>query len=200
MFKLFLRIVVPLLVIGSIFFYFAQGIDKVSVEGFAFTGLSNVSLKGFTMDGTLNINNPSRLPVPVQSVTYDIILNETAEKISSGTLPAFVLAPGSSNVPFHEHIAWAPTASLALQLAFEDHIYATVKGHVRVAIPLLNQYDIPFQKQIDLKDYLRQSGKSQQTGTSGLPQTPVSTPSVPSAGGPNSSDGGLLAGIASAFS
>jgi LEA14-like dessication related protein len=170
MFKWIIRIVLLLAIAGG-GYYFIQGLGKASLDRFDLTGISGVGADSFTIDGNLYVKNPSKVPVPVQSVTYDVILVETGETISSGRIPSFVLSPGTSQIPFNERVNWIPTATLATKLVLQDHVYANVKGVLHVDIPQVDQYDIPFQKQVDIKQYVTQFAQN-------TVPAPVTTPSV----------------------
>ena len=102
------------------------------------------------------MNNPSKLSIPVKSIDYEIILKETEEVLSSGSIPSFILEVGESQIPFEQKVRWVPTAELALQLATEEHVYAVVEGKIIIDLPKLESYELPFSEEVDIKDYVKQ--------------------------------------------
>ena len=153
--KLFLGII-SLLVIGGAGFYYLNGINKVSLDDFVLTGIKGVTVNSFTFNGQLFVNNPSKTPVPIQTITYDVILDKTGEIISSGTLPSFILVPGDNTIPFDQRVNWVPTASLAATLVTSDRVYTTVKGRIKIALPQVKEYELPFSSKADIKAYVSQ--------------------------------------------
>jgi len=182
-----MKIIVGILVIVAIVaavLFVSRDLEKVSVERFEITGVSDVSFSGFKLHGNLFISNPSPISVPVKSVNYDIILKETQLVVSSGALPAFMLSPGTSEVPFTHDVSWGRYLNTVIRLATQEHLYATVNGTLRVDIPGADQYDIPFSKDIDLKEAI-----AGQAADDAAPVTAAETTA--------SEDKGLLGGLLS---
>ncbi|MBI4144598.1 LEA type 2 family protein [Candidatus Woesearchaeota archaeon] len=147
-------LLIPVIVLGAAGYYFIKDLDRASLERFELDGISGVTTNSFTFSGNLVVKNPSKAPIPIQTITYDVILQETGETISSGTLPSFLLSPGSNTIPFEQRVNWVPTATLAAQLVTEDHVYAVVQGRIRIDLPQIDQYEIPFKKTVDIKQYI----------------------------------------------
>lgn len=147
-------LLLPVIVLGAVGFYFIKDLDRASLERFELNGITGVTTNSFTLSGNLVVNNPSKAPIPIQTITYDVVLQETGETISSGTLPSFLLSPGSNTIPFQQRVDWAPTAKLAAQLVTEDKVYVIVQGRIRIDLPQLDHYEIPFKKQADIKEYV----------------------------------------------
>jgi LEA14-like dessication related protein len=158
---LLIKLILGLLVLGAAggagAYYYANGLNKIGLDTFDLRGINDVNAQSFAFDGDFYVKNPSKTPVPVQSITYDVILKETGETISSGTLPAFVLSPSdTTKLPFREDVSWVPTASLAATLATKSKVYVTVKGIIHLNLPEVRDYAIPFSEEADIKPFITQ--------------------------------------------
>ncbi len=77
-------------------FYLAQDLSDISLDRFAISGLSAITTESFTFTALLEVTNPSRIPVPVRTIEYELTLEETGEIITTGTLPSFTLSAAST--------------------------------------------------------------------------------------------------------
>ena len=146
-----LLLLIPLLIILVL----GWGIQDVTVERFTITGLRAISTESFTLTAELVLENPSRIPVQVREVTYDVIVESTDEIISSGSADPFTLHPGLSETHLENEVFWRPTPALLGDLLLEDEVIIRVEGTARVGYPLLS-VDIPFSAETDAKAYLRE--------------------------------------------
>ena len=92
-----------LLIIGTVIagIYFLKDIDKVNVEKFEVTGIKTISKNSVEINGNIFLNNPSRINLPIKSLTFNIYLNETGKEISSGKIPSFKINSQKLNkIPF----------------------------------------------------------------------------------------------------
>jgi LEA14-like dessication related protein len=158
-----ISIVIAVIVGGSAIFYFGRGIEKTAVEKVTVNGITDITTDSFTVSGTIYVHNPSQLPVPIDRIEYDIILDKTGQKMSSGTTDSFTLAAQQSTpIPFEHAVRWVPTATTAASLITEEHVYATISGDIYVGVPGAEQYGLPFKTRVDMKEYVAQFAK---TGT-----------------------------------
>ena len=155
--KSLFKIIVPLVVVAGALFYFGQGLQDASLEDFELTGIDEITKESFTIIGNLFVKNPSELSVPIDSIDYDVFLKKTGEKIGSGNLPSFTLEKEKvSQIEFNQEIKWIPTAQLAADLLTEDEVYIEVKGKLKINLPKVKEYSIPFSHEVDIKDYIKQ--------------------------------------------
>ncbi len=155
--KKWLIVGITVAVVVGVILYLGQGLEHASLEKFEISGLSSVNADSFTVNGNIYVNNPSQLPVPIKSIDYDVVMKDTGEVISSGTLAQFVLEPKTTTrIPFNQEINWIPAANTVMQLAAKDKVYATIRGRIKIDIREIDKYDILFSQDVDLKQYVRQ--------------------------------------------
>ncbi len=155
--KSILKLIIPLAIVGGLLFYFGQGLQNASLEKFDLTGIKDVNPESFTVAGNVYIKNPSDLSIPIESIDYVIYLKETGEEIGAGTLPQFTLEKNNVNkIPFNQQVTWIPTAKLAAELITKDKVLIEVKGKLRINIPTVREYAIPFSQETDIKAYIQQ--------------------------------------------
>lgn len=155
--KKWLIILVVLGAVAGALFYLGKDLKNASLEDFELNNIKDISTDSFVVDGKFSVSNPSQLSVPVKSIEYDIVLKKTDEVISSGSIPGFNLNKEEvTDIPFSQEIKWVPSAKLALDLLTEDEVYATVKGKIRINLPKVQEYELPFSKDFDIKDYVNQ--------------------------------------------
>lgn len=155
--KTFLFIVLTIVVAASVLIYFGNGVQNASLQDFELNSLNSINSNSFTITGSFSIDNPSKLSIPIESIHYDVVLEETEETISTGEIPSFVLEKQSiTRIPFEQEVNWVPTANLAVELLTKDKVYATVEGKIKIDLPKIEQYEIPFSRKIDIKEYTDQ--------------------------------------------
>lgn len=152
--------VIGIVVVAGVLFFLGKGLTDVSVQDFEITGVEDVSIQSFTLSGNLFIENPSLLSVPIEKGEYVVVLRNSGETISTGTLPRFTLDPNQVNeVDFSHEVNWRPTVSLASQLLTQESVYVDIEGNVTVSVLGITTYKAPFSEEIDIKGYLSQFGE-----------------------------------------
>ncbi|MEK6916357.1 MAG: hypothetical protein AABW92_01310 [Nanoarchaeota archaeon] len=166
--KIFLSIIL-LVLAGGVLFFLGKNLNQASLKNFNLDNIQDITTDSFTITGNLLVNNPSKLSIPVKSVDFDIILKESKELLTSGHISSFNLEIGESNIPIEQEVNWVPTAQLALELITKEHVYALVVGKIKINLPGLEKYEIPFNKEVDIKDYVKQFASEQIPIDSKLP-------------------------------
>lgn len=168
---------IVLALVAGVIYFLAQGLNQASVERFELTGIKDITTDSFTLSGNLYARNPSKLPIPIRDITYDVVLKDTRERIASGSVPAFVLgAATTTRIPFDQTIRWVPTAELAVRLATQEHVYAIVTGKVHIDLPEIGKYDVPFKAEVDIKEYVLRFATGALPVESPLPPAPIAPP------------------------
>jgi LEA14-like dessication related protein len=146
-----------LVVIVAVGLYFLQGLKEVSLEEFEITGIDQITTESFTIIGNLNVNNPSDVKVPISSIEYLVVLEDTKEEIGSGDIGKFILESETvSKIEFNQKVNWVPTATVASKLVLEDEVWINVVGEIVIDIVKLRDYPLPFSKRVDIKEYVEQ--------------------------------------------
>jgi LEA14-like dessication related protein len=151
------RILIPIILVAGALFYFGQGLQDASLDRFDVTGIDDITTESFTILGNLFVKNPSEISVPIDIIEYDIFLKETGEKIGSGTLPTFTLEKSTTNkIAFNQKMRWIPTAQLAVNLLTKEKVIIEIKGKLRINVPKVKEYSIPFSQETDIQEYVGQ--------------------------------------------
>lgn len=140
--------------LGGTLIFLASGIDDVKLESFIITSIESIDEESFNVNGIYTINNPSRLSVPVKSITYEVILEETGEVIGKGTIFPFILSKGESEVDFNQEINWKPSVILLANLATSSQTNILIKGNVSIKIPFVADQSIPFEQTKDILEHI----------------------------------------------
>ncbi len=157
LFKWGLRLVLPTLIVAGVLLYFGWGLQNASLEEFRLNGIKDITTDSFTFDGTLFVKNPSDISIPVKSVKYVVIVKETGEVIGEGDVGEFTLEKQVvSKIPFTQEIKWVPTAELALDLITKDEVYVIVRGNLTLDIRKVEEYQIPFEAEQDIRSFVEQ--------------------------------------------
>lgn len=155
--KWVLAIIIPIILIVGILFYFSYGLKDASLEKFEITEIKDVTSNSFILTGNLHVKNPSDISVPIDSVDYDIILKETGEVISSGKINSFILERNAvTKIPFNQKVEWVPTTKFALDIITKEQVFIIVKGNIKINLPQVKEHAIPFSKEIDIKEQIKQ--------------------------------------------
>lgn len=154
--NLLLKFGIPILAVLSIAAFFVLG-TRVGVEEFRLNGISAISPQSFVVNGVLSVKNTGKLGIPIQSLTYDVILKRTGDVIGSGSVPAVTLqAKSVTPVKLDQQIKWIPTALVAADLATQKSVPAIVRGTVVIPLPGGKTYSHDFSAEVDIKDYVLQ--------------------------------------------
>jgi len=151
--KLVIIAIVILLLVGGAYFA-VQDVKRITVEGFDIIGFEVNSLRSFTIVGKAYVNNPSMFTIPAKSFKYYVILEDTGETISSGSIPNIELKSKSLNtIAFAHTVEWIPTLDLVLQLITKEQVLIVVAVDIEIDFLGIN-YIIPFERTIDIREYL----------------------------------------------
>lgn len=135
--------------------YLVFGLNEVSFEDFEVKSIKEISSGSITITADLLLHNPSGISVPVREVRYTIYNTKTKAEVSTGIIPAFELArKTTSRIPFEQQIKFLPTASLASAMVTDEKVYVVVKGEVFLDISGARKKAIPFEKKIEIKQYV----------------------------------------------
>jgi len=153
-----------LLLIGTVIagVYYSKDIDKIKVEKFEITQFKSISKNSFNLTAKVYLNNPSRLSIPIKSIKYTIYLNETGEEIANGETPPFKIESGKVNIiTINNKIKLDKVIKTLPKLILKDNVPATVKLNITIDYPIIRNKPIPFEFEIDVKEYLLQFAKEQ---------------------------------------
>ena len=153
--KLLVWLVLPLALLAGVLFYLGQGVTDVSVQSFEIDGLQQVRADSFTFRGVLAVRNPSVLPVPVESVRYDVSLNETGRLLANGSVEPFTLEPGVTRSSFSQRVRWVPGASRVDGL-LRRGAWVRVNGTVFIDLPVIGSHEAPFETYVSIRQFLSQ--------------------------------------------
>ena len=154
--RMWFGLVVLIIITGAVGYFFLNGIQNASLEKFELNKISNVDSDSFTLNGNLFVKNPSKSPIPIEAVEYDIYIKDTNEKIGSGTIAGFVLEANKvTTIPLNQKVRWVPTISLVRQLALKEKVLIEIRGKIKISNEQLKGYEIPFLAQTDIKEYMK---------------------------------------------
>jgi hypothetical protein len=148
-------IAIIMLVLGLLYFY---SLSQVSVRQVNINGLSDVGLRGFTVTGNIDVHNGGILPVYVDEINYDVILEESNEKLTQGHIKGGWILPNQVEpYYFSNKINWKPAASVVVRMMRPGgNTYALIKGELSVADFSIVEFKVPFEKRFDIEVHIRQ--------------------------------------------
>lgn len=149
-----LKILIPAMLIVVVLVIVGWGLQNVTLDEFEVTGITDITPESFTFSGSFILTNPSMMSLPVEAVTYDVLVNN--EVISQGVISAFTLERGETTVPFEQEIFWVPATERAVSIITEGDALLEVRGELRIGIPILRDYAVPFSDKTNVQAYLRQ--------------------------------------------
>ncbi len=143
-----------LLLIGGIYVY---SLSKVEIRSINFNSLEDISMSGFTLNGYVEVYNGGLIPVGIDHVQYDVILEKTGNKLANGYIQGATISPGAvARFPIKNRINWVPTAEMAVDLLNPGDTYIKISGTVYIANLQIIEFKIPFQQRINIEQYIRQ--------------------------------------------
>jgi LEA14-like dessication related protein len=152
--KIIVAVLVVLLVGAGVLFYLGKDLAQASVQSVELTRVEQIGPQDLVFAGILTVDNPSKLAIPVQRVTYKVVLDETNEVLATGEMPGFTIrSQGVSEIPFEHQTEFVPTASLAQALLTKQHVYVRFEGVADVGAGGV-AYSLPFSTRMDVKQYL----------------------------------------------
>jgi len=135
----------------------AYSLSKVDVIDVRINSLDNVNSKGFTLGGEIDVFNGGMVKADISKITYTIILDETKTQLASGLIDGRkISSKETANFSFSSRISWTPTGELASDLLEPGNSYATLSGNVYLADLGFIELKVPFEKKIDLHEYIEQ--------------------------------------------
>jgi hypothetical protein len=155
--KIILAIFLLVLVVLAYAGLYVYSLSKVEIRDLKFNSMQNVSATGFTLNGYIEIYNGGILPVSMDHINYDIILESSGSVLTSGYIEGKKIPAGKSVMfPTSNYINWIPTAELAAGMFDKNDTYAIVKGTAYIADVKFTEFKIPFEVRINLEQYIRQ--------------------------------------------
>ncbi|MFT4308106.1 MAG: hypothetical protein ACMXYM_01940 [Candidatus Woesearchaeota archaeon] len=129
--------VLPFIALAIAFVMLAWGVQDTEVVSYMIT---NVAIdEGLVIEGVLTLDNPGRIPVPVQRVTYEVATD--AGVIAHGELDGWLLRPGTSDTQMK--ITLTSESVLTALRTTGDEI--TVSGDIHVlwgTLPFSDSYTV----------------------------------------------------------
>ena len=92
---LFITLIVGVAILGIAVFYL-KDVRDISIKKFEVNSIK--SDMQYTIQGEITVDNPSKITIPVESVTYDIFLKETED------FPQKVIVPEKETEKFKKNI------------------------------------------------------------------------------------------------
>lgn len=133
--------------------FYLNGIQDVSAKNVRFERFSGITVDGFDIELSADVINPSRITIPIQSIDYEVYLQDGGSLLSRGSLRGVKLVPGMTHLQTKPHVTWTGGASTLAQLLLKDKVLADVRISVQIlpAIPVAQ-----FTHTIDIKPALEQ--------------------------------------------
>ena len=132
----------PFIALAIAFIVLAWGVQDTEVVSYT---ISDVTIdEGLVIEGILTLDNPSRMPVPVRMVTYEV--ETDAGIIAHGELDGWLLRPGTSETQMR--ITLTSESILTVFRSTSGEI--TVSGDIHVLWGTL-----PFSDSYTVRDALR---------------------------------------------
>lgn len=152
--KLLILAIGTVLILGGIYIY---SLSKIEVRSINFNNLEDASLSGFTLNGYIEVYNGGLIPVGIDHVQYDVILEKTGNMLANGYVQGTTISPGTIvRFPTTNRIDWTPTAEMAVDLLNPGDTYILISGNVYVANLQFIEFKLPFQQRVNIEQYIRQ--------------------------------------------
>ena len=144
-------VIIVIAVAGAAFFLTLQA---PQVQGVSVRSIDNVSRSGFNLTFVIKLYNPNIVGVNVKSVTYNLLLVEGNQVLSTGTIDGIqVPARGSVEIPIQSTINFGPAISAAFQTIFTKSVMMNLNGVV-TAHPLFIDVNVSFNQTFDAYPYI----------------------------------------------
>jgi LEA14-like dessication related protein len=131
--------------------------SKVEVRQVQLTSIENISLEGAELVGIIELYNGGLVPVSVERIDYRLILEHDGTELVKGAINGGAIpANRALNYSYSIRINWKPTAGLAYQLLTNETAYVRFEGTVQLTKIWFIDVSIPFEKRINLENYLNQ--------------------------------------------
>jgi LEA14-like dessication related protein len=150
-------VIIVIAVAGAAFFLTLQA---PQVEGVSVSSIDSVKLDGFNLTFVVKLYNPNVVGVNIKSLTYDLLLVEGNQVLSTGTIDGVqVPAKDSVEIPIHSTVKFLPAISAAFQTIFTKSVMMNINGIV-TAHPLFTDVNIAFNQTFDAYPYIKNAGSN----------------------------------------
>lgn len=137
---------------------YAYSLSKVEIKSVEFDEITKVNSSGFTLDGYAELYNGGIMPVKIDHIEYQIVLESTEEVLSKGVIEGQTVKPKES-IKFDAlaDISWIPAKDAALELIRPGETNATVSGDAYVSVLGFIETRVPFEETVDLEPFLKEA-------------------------------------------
>ena len=150
--KITIGIAAGLLLLIGLYLY---SLSEVSLKSLSVNKLEDISLKGFTLSGNVELYNGGVLPVKVDHVHYEVILESDNRQLAQGNIKGkWILPKSSSEHRFETKIYWETTAEMIMHLLERGDTYIQIRGSAYIG-----GLKIQFMKRVNIEEYLKQFAK-----------------------------------------
>ncbi|MBT3407829.1 LEA type 2 family protein [Candidatus Woesearchaeota archaeon] len=158
--KLFFFITLVSFIIIGIIIYYGNGLQNASIDKFEINTL-NDSSNNMIIETKIHINNPSKLSLNIKSLKYNISLKENNQVIGNSDIPEFTISKNNiSKLRFETVINWMPSQEFMIENKDKEEILIVINGKTKINLFDLTEYEIPFSKEMDIKDSIDSKIKS----------------------------------------
>ncbi len=152
--KLFVLIIGIIVIFGGLYVY---SLSKIEVRSVNFNNIGDIGSSGFTLNGYVEVYNGGLIPVGIDYIQYNVVLEKTRNILVDGHIQGNTISPGATvKFPVTNRINWVPTTEMAMDLLNPGDTYIIVSGNVNVANLQIIEFKIPFQQRINIEQYIRQ--------------------------------------------
>jgi len=136
---------------------YMYSLSKVELRDIKIENLQNIDRRGFNLLGSIELYNGGITSIDIEKVEYEIILTSKNMLLGNGTIIGGKIKPKDiAKFGFNQQINWIPTAEIADELISNDKVEIKVRGNAYLNSFGLYQTKIPFEKDKDIKPYLKQ--------------------------------------------
>lgn len=136
----------------------AYSLSKVDVTAVEFDKISRINTSGFMLEGYVSMVNEGILNVRIDHIDYQIVLDQTDEVLSRGSIQGKKIMPKEEGkFDTSAFISWNPAKDAAVGLLLQDETNATVSGDAYVSLLGFIETKIPFEEKVDLKPYFKEA-------------------------------------------
>jgi hypothetical protein len=143
--------VISLIAVYALLYYYS--LSQVQITAVDIGGIQEISLDGFSINGSVELKNAGIMPVSMDHIEYNVVLQATNQTLAKGYIEGGSLSPRESvRFPLQNNVSWAPTLDVALRLFDEGDSYVLVKGTAYIGPGM----KLPFEQRVNLEAYLKQ--------------------------------------------
>lgn len=162
--------IIKLIFIAAIFLAAGAGAYYYSLQQVEFhdVRISQVRMKGltaFTLEGEVDVHNGGFLRFNVKNITYEIIMERSGSRLTSGVVQGGHLGVGETRAfPFENDINILASGEAIIAFLNSDNAFVRIKG----IITLANDIRIPFEKREDMGPYMEDFTKDNVDSLTGV--------------------------------